>query len=432
MSKKNKLLQRLGIVMLLMLTLCFGFVPDTKAAAAKDTTVEASIASTPVSKAAPAPYLTTDTMFFDKGSASQTTFVYYGTVKETTPSVSWISVIDGSGITVKVSSNPYTSTRTGKVKVLLTTGKELTITVKQYGAIRVIDDGVYTTSVTMEGIFSLLLPKATVDKMVTVESAGAITVTDNFNWISTSVVGKKVYINLAPNYNVKARNGSITISNGVSSTSLSITQRAFIPNPSYYMKDWTNYFGYYDWEQSIKNTSNLNATKMNYRALIDARFPAVTESSDGRYIYYSSSLGTADRNKLKNLVTALMKTTSKTYGIPEATVVLYSEKIKIDKKTNMISIDYGAYRHSDNTIRINEVVAQWDIQKVAETVFHEMRHKWQWLQARQSGSLIQYLLYYNFSGDHYIKPKTNFEYYEAQVVERDAREAASRMVNLCK
>lgn len=419
MSKKNKLLQRLGIVMLLMLTLCFGFVPDTKAAAAKDTTVEASIASTPVSKAAPAPYLTTDTMTFDKGRASQTTFLVYGSAKKLTPSASWISVSYGSGITVTVTANSSSNTRNGKVTVLLTTGKSLTITVKQYGMLRVKSDGSYATSLTMPGVYSLELPRATVDAKVTAESAGAITVTDSYTWISTSVVGKDIYIYLAPNYNTNVRRGSITISNGVSSTSLTIIQRAFIPDPYYYSKDWTNYFGYYDWEQNVRKSTYLSSVKSAYNKLVKTDFTGYILPVAGKKDTYT--VDTSKDSVLITIVTNLVNATAKLYEIRAPRVALIFE----DKSV------CGAYDRDTDTIYINRFQAL-QLVDLADTIFHEMRHKWQWETSKTNGSLIQYLFFYNQIKGKYISPNTNYTNYRNQVVEADAFYVGAKMLSICQ
>ena len=363
--------------------------------------------------------LTPSSITVGSDRTSRTTRVMYASISSVKSNSSWITTwYNGDTVTVDVARTTSTNSRTGSVTVTLTNGKTLTVSVKQYGMIRVNYEGSPVSSLTMQGIYSLDLPNATIDRKVTVESELAITVTNSYSWIKTSVVGKNVYISLTPNFNTSERRGAFGISNGYSSMTIQIIQKEFIPNPSYYSKDWSNYFGYYNWEQNIKNSSYLPVVKSAYKDLMKvdvSNYITGTPLSNGNILY---SFDNNTETKLKAAIVTLVNATAKIYGVQAPTVVMIWDNPSL----------CGQYVRTNNTIEINRFMAG-DKVELVKTVFHEMRHKWQDVNKATNKTLVQYLLYYNFLPGKYIKSGSN---YELQVIERDAFYVEERMYQIVK
>lgn len=86
--------------------------------------------------------------------------------------------------------------------------------------------------------------------------------------------------------------------------------------------------------------------------------------------------------------------------------------------------DFGGYQQATNTLRINEYTLAGDGPEAADTIAHESRHCYQHQRAMAGGSERDAL--YQDSFDNYITPDIDFEAYQDQLVERDAREYAQR------
>ena len=85
--------------------------------------------------------------------------------------------------------------------------------------------------------------------------------------------------------------------------------------------------------------------------------------------------------------------------------------------------DFGAYSEAENTIYINELNMS-DPAETADTITHETRHCWQHERAEHPQSEQDYAFANNFA--NYVTPDTDFEAYQDQIVESDARDYADR------
>ena len=85
--------------------------------------------------------------------------------------------------------------------------------------------------------------------------------------------------------------------------------------------------------------------------------------------------------------------------------------------------DYGGYNPATNTLSINEYML-YDSNEAADTVAHELWHAYQHERASnpQSPKDIQY----QFGFDNYIRPGDDFDGYQSQLVESEARAFADQ------
>jgi hypothetical protein len=82
---------------------------------------------------------------------------------------------------------------------------------------------------------------------------------------------------------------------------------------------------------------------------------------------------------------------------------------------------YGGYNPNDNTIEINENMLD-DSAEAADTIAHEMWHAYQQQAANDPGN--PRAAEYREGFDNYISPDLDFEGYENQMVEAEARDYA--------
>ena len=95
---------------------------------------------------------------------------------------------------------------------------------------------------------------------------------------------------------------------------------------------------------------------------------------------------------------------------------------KIVFRDDMPDGSYGGYNPNTNTIEINENML-YDNVEAADTIAHEMWHAYQQQEATKIPPSEQGLEYQE-GFDNYISPEYDFEGYENQMVEAEAREYA--------
>ena len=97
------------------------------------------------------------------------------------------------------------------------------------------------------------------------------------------------------------------------------------------------------------------------------------------------------------------------------------DKPKIELYNNEDSGDFGSYSPDENTIYINEFNMDNAVE-TADTITHETRHCYQHECADHPKTEQDYAFRDNF--DNYVTPDMDFEGYEDQIVEADARDYA--------
>ena len=85
--------------------------------------------------------------------------------------------------------------------------------------------------------------------------------------------------------------------------------------------------------------------------------------------------------------------------------------------------EYGGYDSSTNTLSINENMLH-EADEAADTVAHELWHAYQHERASNPQSPKDYQ--YQFGFDNYIRPGDDFDAYQSQLVEAEARAFADR------
>ena len=85
--------------------------------------------------------------------------------------------------------------------------------------------------------------------------------------------------------------------------------------------------------------------------------------------------------------------------------------------------DFGGYSEADNVIYINEYNL-YDSVETADTIAHEMRHCYQHERAMNPASEQDHLFRENFN--NYIPAQRDYDAYQQQLVESDAREYAQQ------
>lgn len=88
--------------------------------------------------------------------------------------------------------------------------------------------------------------------------------------------------------------------------------------------------------------------------------------------------------------------------------------------------DYGGYSRGDNSIQINEYMLD-DALEALDTIAHESRHAYQHSRASNPQTERDIAFAENFAD--YISPEDDFESYQEQIVEADARTYANRFKN---
>jgi len=85
--------------------------------------------------------------------------------------------------------------------------------------------------------------------------------------------------------------------------------------------------------------------------------------------------------------------------------------------------NYGGYNPATNTLSINEYML-YDSNEAADTVAHELWHAYQHERAMNPQSTKDYL--YQVGFDNYIRPGDDFDGYQSQLVEAEARAFADQ------
>jgi len=85
--------------------------------------------------------------------------------------------------------------------------------------------------------------------------------------------------------------------------------------------------------------------------------------------------------------------------------------------------NYGGYNPAANTLSINEYML-YDSSEAADTVAHELWHAYQHERAANPQSPKDFLYQYGF--DNYIRPCDDFDGYQSQLVEAEARAFADQ------
>lgn len=99
--------------------------------------------------------------------------------------------------------------------------------------------------------------------------------------------------------------------------------------------------------------------------------------------------------------------------------------------------DYGGYSHDDNTLLINEYTLG-DGEEAVDTIAHELWHAYQWQRADEPrpgvAGAADWQRQYGLSPEHYVQPQygddgicINFDEYQSQMVEEEARAFASQV-----
>jgi hypothetical protein len=96
---------------------------------------------------------------------------------------------------------------------------------------------------------------------------------------------------------------------------------------------------------------------------------------------------------------------------------------KIEYYHNLENGDYGGYDPAANTLSINEHML-YDSNEAADTVAHELWHAYQHARASNPQSPKDYQ--YQFGFDNYIRPGDDFDGYQSQLVEAEARAFADQ------
>jgi hypothetical protein len=85
--------------------------------------------------------------------------------------------------------------------------------------------------------------------------------------------------------------------------------------------------------------------------------------------------------------------------------------------------NYGGYNPATNTLSINEYML-YDSNEAADTVAHELWHAYQHERASNPQSPKDFQ--YQFGFDNYIRPEDDFDGYQSQLVEAEARAFADQ------
>ncbi|MCL2028642.1 MAG: hypothetical protein FWG79_09210 [Bacteroidales bacterium] len=88
--------------------------------------------------------------------------------------------------------------------------------------------------------------------------------------------------------------------------------------------------------------------------------------------------------------------------------------------------NYGGYNSATNTLSINEYMLH-DSKEAADTVAHELWHAYQHERAANPQSPKDFQYQHGF--DNYIRPSDDFDMYQTQLVEAEARAFADQIKN---
>ena len=402
MKKNNKFTLRrmiatLGMVLMLSLSLT-GMTQPAKALPS----VVSAAASIGVSK--------TSVTFGNYSASTTVTVNDVSTYKATSP-YSWIHPTQsGKTVTIRVDAQPYDAVRTGYV--VITSGSlERRITVTQYPAMKIYISGDYKNqivSVTLMGVKNKVDPA---DARIYVDTYGVLSVKSNNPWISVKLNGGNYFtITAQPNTTLSERRGSVTVSNGFVSRSVTVIQKPLVP-------------------ESVTSYPYLGPTSFTLNDGLKNAFKNIYQKDKFLWLH----LGTKTQKSLLSSLGQKMRdylgisysyTITFDYASAEELNQAYSFLVKKGEKV-VIDGDLGVTYLKGKNIYVLLVASKLHDKpyEAIDTLFHEYRHAWQYSIQKYGGTMIQYLIQYN--NENYKDPEDCADCYRAQFVEKDASSYAA-------
>ena len=403
MKKNNKFTLRrmiatLGMVLMLSLSLT-GMTQPAKALPS-------------VVSAATSIGVSTDLLYFNHYLTSATVTLSGGSSYTATTSASWIHPnVSGNKLTIYVDYLDGTSSRAGTVRVK-SGSSEKNVYVTQYPRIRAYASSSSSTeisSITIPGVKNKIKP---VDTTITVRSIGkTLTATPKSPWLSVRVSGSSVVITANPNTSLAERRGSVVLSNGYETKTITVIQKKIVLD-------------------KITTYPYMGPTVFSLSNNLKEAFKPFSGASWKEKSY----------NEQKQLLTSLGKEVQKLLGIPSS-VSLFMDYGTRDylNETYAFLTDYKRPVVEDNVLGVTIpkgrgtyiLLVSDDLSDIggiaALTLIHEYRHAYQIDLKKYDGTMFQYLCMYNWEPQHYIiSPASD---YQAQFIEKDADTYASNLVN---
>ena len=349
--------------------------------------------------------VSTDLLYFNHYLTSATVTLSGGSSYAATPSASWIHPnVSGNKLTIYVDYLDGTSSRAGTVRVK-SGSSEKVVYVIQYPRIRAYASSSSSTeisSITIPGVQNKIKP---VDTTITVRSIGkTLTATPQSPWLSVRVSGSSVVITANPNTSLATRRGSVVLSNGYETKTITVIQEEIVPDKvtAYpYMGPTT-----FTLSKSLKDA---------YSNITRSQWYKLTPDQQKRYL---SALG--DEMK-KFLGISSSYTIIFDYGTSPELNSKYSKLVDTDKgETVVIPGDKGVTYQDGHDLYVLLVTERLKESGTlaAATLIHECRHAWQGSIQKYNGTMMQYLLQYN--NEYYISPLECESCYKKQFVEMDA------------
>ncbi len=360
-------------------------------------------------------------------SLSKTSVVMKGTISSVTITVrdansftssvtaSWLSkTVSGNKITLTTSINFGTANRYGYLNVTAD-GRTLKCLITQRPKIRTYTSryGSEIDSKTVEGYSN--------SSTIYVSAVGTISSKSTSSWIRTSVSGALVTISVDPNYTGGQRCGVIQISDGVDTKNFLVYQKMYIPS-------------LYNHGYLFGTPQPSNALAQAYRAFYNGFVDSDIERYaplNGVSLYHvldktgTKYIDTPVSTPVTQFFYNLMVAVCNEYGvsIPKEYVIGDINTLHQLGFANVESL-YGGYdfQHDCMIINISLIASDgYNAKTIAEAIFHELRHKWQYTKARYNNGRAEYLVHYGAL--HYTTASDT-----AQVTEVDARTYAAKMI----
>ena len=380
----RRMIAALGMVLMLSLSLT-GMTQPAKALPSK---VSAAV-SIGVSK--------TSVTFGNTSASATVTVSGVSTYKATSP-YSWIHPTQsGKTVTIRVDAQPYDAVRTGYV-VITSGSSERRITVTQYPAMKIYISGDYKNqivSVTLMGVKNKVDPA---DARIYVDTYGVLSVKSNNPWISVKLNGGNYFtITAQPNTTRSERRGSVTVSNGFVSRSVTVIQKPLVLSEIY-------------------SYPYIGPTSFSLTYGIKNAYKTISESN-----WNKKSLSDQEE-----LLKGLLPEVIRFYGIYEIygdIKLVYDTRANIEAKYHktLRTDDWGLTSGSGDYVYIylNADALRNNKYSAVTSLLHETRHVYQDYTATYGGTIYQYLCEYNWA--HYIPhSEEKAEQYRNQFVEKDA------------
>ena len=403
MKKNNKftlrrLIATLGMVLMLSLSLT-GMTQPAKALPS-------------VVSAATSIGVSTDLLYFNHYSTSATVTLSGGSSYSATPSANWIHPnVSGNKLTIYVDYLDGTSSRAGTVRVK-SGSSEKVVYVIQYPRIRAYASSSSSTEISSITILGVKNKINSVDTTITVRSIGkTLTATPKSPWLSVRVSGSSVVITANPNTSLAERRGSVVLSNGYETKTITVIQKAIVPDKM------TTY--------SYMGPTTFTLSKDLKEAYTDIRRSYWSNMTLPEQKKLLSALGD-EMKKLLGISSSYTVTFD--YGTRDYLNTHYSY-LKENGVDPVLDGDIGVTHQRGYHIYVF-VVYDGDQTRIpqlaASTLIHEYRHAWQDSIQKYNGTMIQYLFQYN--NDHYIEPWVSDSDYRTQFVEMDAFTYAKKLI----